>query len=111
MSFIVNGVGSVGGITPVLVFESLLPSEGSVLPWYSEKDQIFDNFTAGSLIIILDHTPISADGLFVYYNGQERFINDHWSLNGNEVTILFDDPYVTDYDESPEFHFKYQYLF
>lgn len=109
MSFIVNGAGSVGGITPVLVFESLLPS-GDALPWYTERTQVFANFTSGSLTIVLAHTPVSPEGLFVYYNGQERFLNVHYSLSGNEVTILFDDPYVTDYDESPEFHFKYQYL-
>ena len=109
MSFVVNGIGSVSGITPVLVFESLLPTPGGSGAWAVEKFIRATNFTAGAVVLNLVNIPLSAQAVFLDYNGQKKRLTDDFTVSGNNVTIQFADPYVTDYDAPAEFHIQYQY--
>lgn len=109
MSFIVNGVGSVGGITPVLVFESLTNGGGGDSgTWESYKHTQTTPFSAGAVVITLPHAPVSIDAIIADYNGQKIYPVDDFTLSGADVTIVFGDSY-TDYDADPIFHFQYQY--
>jgi len=68
------------------------------------------NFVSGDVVITLSQTPVSEDGIVVDYNGQ-RLLGDgvSWSYAAGDVTILFADPYVTDYDVPPVFQITYPY--
>ena len=92
----------------MLVFESLLPT-GDGASWEIETFTQTTNFTGGTVVLTLAQTPISPKAVIVDYNGQRKYHGTHWSVSGNQVTILFDDPYVTDYDENPQFNIQYQY--
>lgn len=67
------------------------------------------NFTAGTVVIALPQTPISINAVMANYNGQTIYPGADFSLIGNNITILFADPYVTDYDAPPVFRFQYPY--
>lgn len=67
------------------------------------------NFTAGSVTLTLSQTPVSDRALRIDYNGDVLTYGVDWSLSANIVTILFADPYVTDYDTPPIFQCQYSY--
>lgn len=67
------------------------------------------NFTAGTVVIALPQTPISINAVMANYNGDTIYPGDDFTLSGNNITILFGDPYVTDYDTPPVFRFQYPY--
>lgn len=66
-------------------------------------------FVSGGVVLSLSQTPISLNSIDFDYNGQTYYANDHFSLSGNQITILFADPYVLDYDSPPIFHIRYPY--
>lgn len=69
------------------------------------------NFTAG-LLISLTQNPVSAEAIAVDCNGQKLVYGVEWDYvsGGNDIEIMFSDPYVTDYDEPPVFQIQYPYL-
>lgn len=76
--------------------------------WKTDKFSQAANFISG-LVLNLTQTPISPASIDFDYNGKTYFLGDHFTLAGNQVTVLFEDPYVTDYDETPVFHIRYPY--
>jgi len=67
------------------------------------------NFISGGVVIPLSQTPFSATSIIVDYNGQRLLYGSAWSYAAGNVTILFADPYVTDYDTPPIFQITYPY--
>jgi hypothetical protein len=67
------------------------------------------NFISGGVVIALSQTPVSTDAIVVDYNGQRLLFGSSWSYAAGSVTILFADPYVTDYDTPPVFQITYPY--
>ena len=67
------------------------------------------NFTAGSVVIPLTQIPISLGGILVFYSAAGALSSASWSYSANSITILFGDPYVTDYDDPPYFQIMYPY--
>ena len=69
------------------------------------------NFTSGSVTLALTQTPVDPGGIDLDYNGQTYYQNISWSYDSgtNEITILFADPYVTEYPESNYFQVIYPY--
>lgn len=75
------------------------------------RDEAFEQttaFTAGSVVLTLAQTPI-AQSTKLDYNGRTMQYNVDYSVSGNEVTILFADPYVPDYEDVPYFQVNYAY--
>lgn len=66
------------------------------------------NFVSGGVVLTLTQTPVATAAIEVDYNGQ-RLLATAWSYAAGAVTILFDDPYVTDYDTPPIFQITYPY--
>lgn len=67
------------------------------------------NFVSGGVVIPLTQTPLTPTSIEVDYNGQRLLASVSWSYAVNSVTILFADPYVTDYDTPPFFQITYPY--
>lgn len=67
------------------------------------------NFISGGVVINLSQTPLVVDAIEVDYNGQRLLQGLSWSYAVNSITILFADPYVTDYDVPPVFQITYPY--
>lgn len=67
------------------------------------------NFLSGAVVIALSQTPVSDESIIVDYNGQRLLYGSAWSYAAGSVTILFADPYVTDYDTPPIFQITYPY--
>lgn len=67
------------------------------------------NFESGDVVIALSQTPIAVEGIEVDYNGQTLLYGSSWSYASGSITILFADPYVTDYDTPPVFQIYYPY--
>lgn len=67
------------------------------------------NFVSGGVVISLSQTPLTEDSIEVDYNGQRLLAGSSWSYAAGAVTILFDDPYVTDYETPPVFQITYPY--
>lgn len=89
------GSGGGGGIT--------------ITGWAIDEHTQTTDFTAGTLVITLSQTPVSINAVMCNYNGDTIYPNDDFSLSGNQITIVFGDPYVTDYDTPPVFRFQYPY--
>lgn len=81
----------------------------TITGWENQEFVQATNFISGGVILALSQTPIDENGIDLDYNGQTKYITSNWSLTGNQITILFADPYVTDYDEPPVFHVRYPY--
>lgn len=81
----------------------------SITGWAIDEFIQTSNFVAGSVVLILSELPVSNNAVSLDYNGQKYYLGDDFSIAGNAVTILFADPYVTDYDTPPVFHFQYPY--
>lgn len=77
--------------------------------WSIYEHEQTTNFTAGSLVITLPQTPVSINAVMANYNGQDIYPGDDFTLSGNQITIIWGDPYVTDYDTPPVFRFQYPY--
>lgn len=67
------------------------------------------NFISGGVVLTLSQTPLVPDGIAVDYNGQTLLNGSSWSYSAGAVTILFADPYVTDYETPPVFQVTYAY--
>jgi hypothetical protein len=67
------------------------------------------NFSSGGVVITLPHTPLSPNAVWLDYNGQRKYYPSNWALAGNQITILFSDPYVTDYEDGTFFNITYIY--
>lgn len=67
------------------------------------------NFAAGDVVINLPNTPVSANAVWLDYNGQRKYNPVHWTLAGSQITIQFSDPYVTDYEDGAFFNITYAY--
>lgn len=77
--------------------------------WALDEHEQTLNFAAGTVVITLPQTPISINAVMANYNGQTIYPGDDFTLSGNQITIVFGDPYVTDYDTPPVFRFQYPY--
>ena len=69
------------------------------------------SWTAGTLYLTLNETPLVTEGIVVDYNGQRLKYDVDWDFNTgtNQVQILFGDPYVETYDTDPVFQVTYAY--
>lgn len=67
------------------------------------------NFVSGAVVINLSQTPLTVGGIQVAYSGVGLLSTLTWSYSAGAITILFDDPYVTDYDAPPFFQITYPY--
>ena len=67
------------------------------------------NFISGAVTLALSNVPLTPTSLQIDYNGQRLLFGSSWSIVGSTVTILFADPYVTDYDTPPVFQATYPY--
>lgn len=81
----------------------------TIAGWALDEHEQTTNFTAGTVVIALPQTPITINAVMANYNGQAIYPGDDFTLSGNNITILFGDPYVTDYDAPPVFRFQYPY--
>lgn len=81
----------------------------AITGWAVDQHVQAVNFVSGDIVINLSQTPLSANAVTLDYDGQVKYVGSQWSLSGNQITILFDDPYVTDYDQPPVFHINYPY--
>lgn len=81
----------------------------TITGWANDKFVQTSNFTAGSVVLALSQTPVAPESIALDYNGQTYYLGDDFTLSGTSVTILFADPYVTDYDDPPIFHVRYPY--
>jgi hypothetical protein len=66
-------------------------------------------FVSGAVVLSLSNTPISEGSISLDYNGQRLYFPQSWTLSGSQITILFDDPNVMDYDTPPFFQINYAY--
>lgn len=67
------------------------------------------NFISGGVVLTLSQTPLTASSISVDYDGQRLLYTSSWSYAAGAITILFADPYVTDYDTPPIFQITYPY--
>lgn len=67
------------------------------------------NFVSGDVVIPLSNTPIAVGGITVFYSGVGVISPSNWAYASGQITILFADPYVTDYDSPPWFQITYPY--
>lgn len=67
------------------------------------------NFVAGGLVLTLSNTPITDNSIEVDYDGQRLLKGSSWAYASGAITILFSDPYVTDYETPPVFQVTYPY--
>lgn len=67
------------------------------------------NFISGGVVLSLTHTPILSASILVDYNGQRLLAGSSYSYSSGAVTILFDDPTVTDYETPPVFQISYAF--
>ncbi len=81
----------------------------AITGWADDKFTQTTNFTASTVILNLSQTPLVPQAIDLDYNGQSYYLGDDFTVTGNQITILFADPYVTDYDAPPIFHVKYPY--
>lgn len=81
----------------------------TITGWAIDEHTQTTNFTAGTLVITLSQTPVSINAVMANYNGDTMYPIDDFTLTGNQITIVFADPYVTDYDTPPVFRFQYPY--
>lgn len=77
--------------------------------WAIDEQVQTTNFAAGTLSITLPQTPVSINAVIANYNGQTIYPGDDFTLAGNTISIVFGDPYVTDYDTPPVFRFQFPY--
>lgn len=77
--------------------------------WATESFVQTTNFTANSVVLTLAHTPLFPAAVCLQYNGDLQTFGTHFSIVANQITILFGDPYVTDYDENPVFVATYPF--
>jgi len=75
----------------------------------AETFQQTTNFISGGVVLTLANTPLTDSAIEVDYNGQRLLYGSSWSYAAGQVTILFADPYVTDYDTPPFFQVTYPY--
>lgn len=66
-------------------------------------------FVSGDVVLNLANTPISEGSISVDYNGQSLLYLQSWTLSGSQITILFEDENVLDYDTPPFFQISYAY--
>lgn len=66
-------------------------------------------FLSGDVVLNLANTPIAEGSISVDYNGQSLLHLQSWTLSGSQITILFEDPTVLDYDTPPFFQISYAY--
>lgn len=99
------------------LIQSSRPSGGggggiAIRGWQVDVHTQTENFTSGSVVITLSHQPATAEAIAIDYNGQKLLYNTEWiyGSGGNSITILFSDPYVTDYDAPPVFQIQYPYV-
>ncbi len=90
-----QGTGGGGGLT--------------ITGFQSDQFTQSTNFVSGGVTLTLTHTPVAGEAIEVDYNGQRLLSGSSWSYAAGVVTILFDDPYVTDYDTPPVFQVTYPY--
>lgn len=81
----------------------------TITGFYTDELEQTTNFISGAVVIPLTHTPISVGGIQVGYSGAGLLSSDTWSYAAGSITILFADPYVTDYDAPPFFQITYPY--
>lgn len=81
----------------------------TITGWESEQFTQVSNFISGGVVLTLAQTPVVPASIDLDYNGQTKYLATSFSVTGNQITILFADPYVTDYDEPPIFHVRYPY--
>lgn len=67
------------------------------------------NFAAGTLTLTLSETPITPEAVVLDYNGARCYYGIDFTVSGATVSIVFGDPYVTDYDTPPVFQATYAY--
>lgn len=78
--------------------------------WRTQLQTQSENFGESEVTISLAETPISDESVIIDYNGQVLHLNSDWEWAGpSTITILFGDPYVTDYDQVPVFQVVYPY--
>lgn len=80
-----------------------------ITDWATDTYEQSANFISGEVIITLTNTPISPNSIVLDYNGQVKYLGVGFSISGNEITILFEDPYVDDYEDPAYFHITYPY--
>lgn len=81
----------------------------TITGWTLHEHEQTTNFTAGTLVITLPQTPLTINAVMGNYNGDTIYPIYDFTLSGNQITIVWDDPYVTDYDTPPVFRFQYPY--
>ncbi len=85
--------------------------DGYIAGYQNDQYDQEENFAADTLVLELTETPFDADSIVVSYNGQVKRKDVDWEyLAPNFINILFADPYVTDYSETPYFEIVYPYL-
>jgi len=53
--------------------------------------------------------PLDPEAVLLDWNGQRRLYDIAYSVSGDQVTILFDDPYVEDSEDPLYFQVTYPY--
>lgn len=81
----------------------------AITGWKTDVFTQNSNFTAGTLVLTLSSTPLSAQAITVDYNGQIKLYNVDWTYAAGAITIQFADPDVTTYDAPPVFQIQYPY--
>lgn len=67
------------------------------------------NFVSGGVVLTLSEMPLDPEAVLLDWNGQRRLYDIAYSVSGDQVTILFDDPYVEDSEDPLYFQVTYPY--
>lgn len=91
----ISGAGSGGG-------------GGATYAWITQTFPQVANFSSG-ITLTLSQLPADADAVELDYNGRMLRQGVEYSIASNIITILFADPDVTTYDNTPYFQARYPY--